>query len=77
MPAEIVRLTSDDLPVDQRVSGLPVLAQQFVFHDQLTNAPGRLAKLCLQRIVLVLLEASIDTGQGTLAPFFEPADNMY
>ena len=59
-------------PVDQRVSGLPFLAQQFVFHDQLANAPGRLTKPGLQRIVLALLQASIDTGQGTLAPFFEP-----
>jgi hypothetical protein len=54
------------------VSGLPFLAQDLDFHDQLANAPGGLAKLGLQRIVLALLEARIHTGQGTLAPFLEP-----
>ena len=56
------------------MSGLPFLAQDLDFHDQLANAPGGLAKLCLQRIVLALLEARIHAGQGTPAPFLEPVD---
>jgi hypothetical protein len=54
------------------VSGLPFIAQDLDFHTQFANAPGCLAKLCLQPIVLGLLEGGTNTGQGTLAPFFEP-----